>query len=75
MKKRIPLETDQEQIEKAFQLLKNCMKNYSEIEPTLWASAFWSILVDGYSQSGMSYQQFTDEWDRVKHHYKPWFDK
>lgn len=75
MKKRIPLETDQEQIEKAFQLLKNCMKNHPEIEPTLWACAFWSILVDGYNQSGMSYQQFTDEWDRVKHHYKPWFDK
>ena len=67
-------ESDQEVIERAFILLKDCMANHPEIEPTLWASAFWSVLVDGYAASGMSYENFTREWDELKHHYKHWFE-
>lgn len=37
-------------------LFKETMSNHNEIEPTLWAAAFWSILVDGYSQSGTRYE-------------------
>jgi len=75
MERRPPKQTDQEQIEKAFNLLKDCMTEHTEIEPTLWAGAFWSILVDGYNKSGMSYDQFTKEWNELKYHYKPWFDQ
>ena len=75
MERRPPKETDQKETEKGFNLLKQCMADHPEIEPTLWVGAFWSILVDGYSASGMSYEQFADEWNRVKHHYKLWFDE
>lgn len=74
MKRRKPKETDQQEIEKAFNILKEYVHNHLEIEPTLLASVFWSILVDGYIKSGMNYDQFTREWDRVKHQYKHWFD-
>lgn len=74
MEYRPPKETDQEEIQKAFLLLKSCMQRHPEIETTLWAAAFWSILVDGYSASGMSFDEFTKEWDHMKHHYKHWFD-
>jgi hypothetical protein len=72
---RPPKPDDQKNIEYAFNLLKNYMAEYPEIEPTLWAAAFWSILVDGYNASGTSYEEFTEEWDRLKHHYKHWFDE
>ncbi len=75
MERRKPKPTDQKQIEKAFNLLKDCIAEHPEIEPTLWAGAFWSILVEGYSASGMSYEQFTREWDEIKYHYKSCFDK
>jgi hypothetical protein len=75
MERRSPKKTDKQQTEKAFQLIKECMANHPEIEPTLWAGAVWSILVHGYSASGVSYEQFTKEWDKLKHHYKSWFDK
>ncbi len=74
MKKRPQKKDDQDQIEKAFLMLKHFMQQHPEIEPTLWAGAFWSVLVDGYAKSGMSYELFTEEWDTLKHHYKPWFD-
>ncbi len=74
MEIRQPQKNDQEQIEKAFNLLRDCMAEHPEIEPTLWAGAFWSILVAGYSASGMSYEQFTTEWNEVKHNYKKWFE-
>ena len=75
MKIRPPKDTDQEQIEEAFRIIQECVLLNPQIEISLWAGAFWSILVDGYSRSGMSYEQFSQEWDRVKQHYKSWFDK
>ena len=75
MEKRDPKKTDQEQIEIAFRLLKECINNHSEIERTLWAGACWSLLIEGYITSGVSYDQFTTECDQVKHHYKSRFDK
>lgn len=74
MERRLPKETDQDQAEKAYLLLKDCMASHPEIDPNLWAGAVWSILVDGYAASGMTYDRFTQEWDQVKHFYKPWFD-
>jgi len=75
MERRPPKATDQEEIQKAFLILKECMQLNHQIEPTLWVGAFWSILVDGYNSCGVSYDEFTKEWDRFKHHYKPWFDE
>ncbi len=75
MEKRPPKETDQLDVEMAFLLIKQLMEKHNDIEPTLWASAVWSILIDGYNQSGMTYEDFIYEVSDVIHHYKPWFDK
>lgn len=75
MERRPPKESDQEQVQVGFQLVMDLMSKNEQIEPTLWASVMWSILVHGYNHSGMTYEQFTREWDQLKYHYKPWFDK
>ncbi len=75
MKTRKPKKSDQNQVQKGFQLIMDMMADHPEIEPTLWAGAIWSVLVNGYNNSGMTYEQFTREWDEIKHHYKDWFDK
>ncbi len=75
LKKREPKSSDQEMTKTAFNLLQDCMNNHPEIESSLWAGAFWSGLVGGYIRSGATYEQFTEEWERIKHHYKDWFDK
>ncbi len=68
-------DSDQENIEKAFQLVKNLIKSHSEIEPTLWAGAIWSVLIDGYMACDFSYEDFCNEWEKIKHHYKKWWDE
>jgi hypothetical protein len=75
MKRRPSKKTDQEQIERGCNLLKKFIAEHPEIEPTLWAGAFCSILLSAYNASGMPYDLFVKEWDKIKHHYKPWFDK
>jgi hypothetical protein len=74
-KLRSPKNTDQEDVEKAFNILKDILNSHPRIEPTLWASAFWSCLVDGYNNSGFTYEQFCLEWENVKDNYKGWFDQ
>jgi hypothetical protein len=74
MKRRPPKKSDQKNVEKAFKILKETIQSHPEIEPTLWASAVWSILVEGYVNSGASYELFCDEWDRIKEHYKGFFE-
>lgn len=75
MEKREPKKTDQEQTERGFNLIMEIMSAHPEIEPTLWAGAVWSVLVNGYNQSGVTYDEFTRQWDEVKHHYKSRFDR
>ncbi len=68
-------DSDQDETEKAFKMLKAFMQSHSEIEPTLWAGAMWSCLVEGYVKSGVTYQKFCSECTGVMRHYKPWFDE
>ena len=42
---------------------------------TITAIIILGILVDGYNLSGVSYDQFVGECERVEHHYKEWFDQ
>lgn len=59
MERRTLKETDQEQIQKGFEMVMRLMDQHREIEPTLWASVMWSVLVHEYNNSGMPYKQFT----------------
>jgi hypothetical protein len=72
---RPPKDKDQKNIETAFLLIKELMARHNDIEPTLWAGAVWSILVDGYKSSGISYEEFCKEVHGISQHYKPWWDE
>ncbi len=75
MKKRKPKKSDQEQVEKAFDLLYNIVQENPHIEPTLWASAMWSCLVNVYINSGTPHKEFCEETEKIKEHYKNRWDK
>ena len=67
-------ETDQENIDKALAILGECIKLNSQIEPTLWLSAFVETIIFTYVTSGFSYHEFEIELEKIKIHFKPHFD-
>lgn len=64
---------DQEDIEKAFNLLRFFIADHPEVGSVTWASALWSVLVAGYKASGADYAEFSSECDKVKIHFKEWY--
>lgn len=74
MERRPPKDDDQENVEHAFLLIKGLMAKYSNIEPSLWAAAVWSVLVDEYINSGLNYEEFCSDLNEIKNHYKDWFE-
>ena len=75
MKEIRPSQTDdQEKAQKAFEMIIDLINKHPEIECTLWASAVWSTLVNGYIESHFSYDEFYGEVLKVAHHYKYWWD-
>ena len=73
--KRPRLKSDQENAEKAYQLLLNFLNENSDIEPTIWAGAVWGVLVNGYVNCNFTYKEFKDEMNVVLEHYEHWFDE
>jgi len=71
---RNPKSSDQEELEKAFQILRKTMQSHPEIENTLWAGAIMSCFVDGHINSEVSYEDFCESLDSIKKHYKKWFE-
>lgn len=67
-------ESDQDETQKAYSILIQAMHDHPEIEPTLWAGACLSALVNGMLESGLSYDEFCIEVEGVKNHYKQWWD-
>ncbi len=74
MKIRHSKEDDQDEIQKAFDILVNAAKDHPEIEATLWIGALWSQLVNTYIESAMPFDLFCEELDEVKENYKNWFE-
>ena len=72
---RKPKKSDQTETEKAFQILRKCMQDHPEIEPTLWMGAHLSCIVSGCENSGISYQEFSSELESVKMFYKERFEE
>ena len=70
-----PKSCAQKKVQEGFELVKDLINKNQQIEPNLWLVVMWSILVDEYYQSGMTYEKFTKVWKKIKHHYKPWFDQ
>lgn len=70
---RFPLDDDQINTQKAYDLIVQLMSYHPEIEPTLWAGGIWSVLVSGYIQCGFSREEFIDEIARISGHYEEWW--
>lgn len=70
MEKRRKKDTDQEESQKAVLILLDAIQNHPEMEPTLWASACFTLLVDGFLKSGIPYEGFCRELEGVKAFYK-----
>ena len=59
--KRYPKETDDEEIEKAIRLLEELVELNSNIEMTLWYSAFHFAIAKGFKNTGYSYKEYVHE--------------
>lgn len=70
---RQQLPDDQDNAEKAYRLIRDLMKINNNIEPVIWCSAVWGVLVNGYKQCNFSYEDFLQEVDEVSKHYKSWW--
>lgn len=70
-----PKPADQEQAEKAFQLLDETLESDPSIERNIWAAAFWSILVQNYVKSGLPYDAFVNECNQMVKNYRHWFEE
>lgn len=68
--RRPPQKSDQDNAEKAFQILRDCMKSHPQIEPSLWASAHFSCIATGCMNSGITYEEFSSELENVKEFYR-----
>lgn len=74
MTHRPPKETDQDETEKAFQLLDKMVEDHPEIEPTIWVGACLSAVAASFRVNGLSYDEFVSEMQRAIVIYKSWWD-
>lgn len=65
--------SDQDETEKAYQILVSAMQSHPEIEQTIWAGACWTALVNGYLNSDIPYELFCHDFDSAKEHYSKWW--
>lgn len=74
MKIRKEKPDDQENIDKAVELLTKLVKS-TDIEPSLWVSACLSCIAASYQGNGFSFSDFKKEMTMATNHYKLWWDK
>ncbi len=67
-------ETDQQEIEKAYFILEDLVKEHPEIEITLWYSAFWSCIAQGAINSEYTYKDFCEMVGDMVNHAQRWFE-
>lgn len=73
MRPRKSLPDDHENIQKAYDLIQETMYKNNNIESTLWSTAVWFSLLNGYKNCGISYEEFVEESSKVIKHYKSWW--
>jgi hypothetical protein len=74
IKKRPAKDDDQDKAQKAFEMLNEYLAGHSEIEACVWVAALLGHAVDRFQDSGLTYEEFCTEMDRIKRHYKTWWD-
>lgn len=73
-KERIQKTNDQEETDKAFDYIQTLVKSHPEIEPSLWTGACFSSVAAAFANNNIPYEFFVNEVDRMKIHYKSWFE-
>lgn len=75
MRERKPKIDDQEQADRAFDILAQIMDMHPEIEPNIWVASTLSCIVASFIDAGASYEAFCVEMKAMTEHYKSWWDK
>jgi hypothetical protein len=71
---RKPQPDDQKNTHKAYGLLLETIQLNPGIDGALWVSAALILVVDGFVNSGLSFDEFTFALDDVKANYRDLFD-
>lgn len=73
LKLRIPKDDDQENAEKAYQLIAELVKSNPGIDDNFWVGGCWTALINCYRETGFDYKDFCKEVEKVKRFYKKKF--
>jgi hypothetical protein len=69
-KTRNPHPNDQENVQRAADLIDELVAMNPEIQPIFWVSASFSGIVNCFINSGISYERFCKEMNKMMEHYK-----
>lgn len=70
LERRPPKKGDQDKITEAVNLIYDLMSLNQQVEPSLWAGAIISVLVNGYRNCGMSHKMFKTEMTQICDHFE-----
>lgn len=73
--KRPPRSDDQDKINKAIYMLKRMAETFSDIETSLWMSAFVYCLVSMHKNSEVTFKQFKEHINKAFDHYKDFYEE
>ena len=67
-------EDDQENAQKAFDLILEFVEENDHIEISIWAATFFNVLAHAFKNSGYSHEEFCEEIKNVARDYKSAWD-
>lgn len=65
---------DEENTQKAYEYLWDCIYAHPEIESSLWLGALMATVTSGFVKDGLKYKDFENEMKVMIRHFKKWFD-
>jgi hypothetical protein len=71
---REPRPDDQDGADVCYEFILSAILSHGEKDTALWMAALWSLLVERYIDSGVSYEQFCSELEGVKGNYVSWWE-
>lgn len=74
MPERTPKDGDIKKVKAVYSFIDQLHKNNSDIEITIWCSAFLSFIGGAFVVNGYTYEQMSEELEDFKTHSKRWWD-
>lgn len=68
-------EDDQEQVDKALDILMDFLEEHTEFKINIWVSAMCSAISGSFKVSGFSYEEFKEEVQNMTNFYKHRWDE